>query len=121
VKKRDEKQTTGLEENLKKALTELLVLFLFSEGEHYIGELPELLRIRSQGSVDVMFPYSVIYRTTEAGYLEDAKKRVAPDGRRRQYYKLTEKGLVYLKELLEIYRSFCEGIDKILFGDESHG
>ena len=35
-------------------------------------------------------------------------------------YRITEKGLAYLKELLEIYRSFCEGIDKILFGDENH-
>lgn len=119
MKKYVEKQTTGLEENLKKALTELLILFLFSEGEHYIGELPELLRTRSQGTVDVMFPYSVIYRTTEAGYLDEAKKRIAPDGRRRQYYRLTDEGRAYLNKLLAIYRKFCAGIEQILSGDES--
>ena len=70
LKKRDEKQTSGLEDNLKKAL----------------AEFPDILCIRSQGAVDVMFPYPVIYRTTESGYLEATQKRVAPDGR-RQYYK----------------------------------
>lgn len=119
MKKFVEKQTTGLEENLKKALTELLILFLFSEGEHYIGELPDLLRVRSKGVVDVMFPYSVIYRTTEAGYLDEVKKRIAPDGRRRQYYKITEAGLAHLDVLLKSYRKFCEGIEQILSGDES--
>lgn len=33
------RRPSGLEENLKKALTELLILFLFHEKEHYIGEL----------------------------------------------------------------------------------
>ena len=41
--------SSGLEDNLKKALTELLILFLFGEEEHYIGELSPLLEKRSHG------------------------------------------------------------------------
>ena len=43
------RRPSGLEENLKKALTELLILFLFHEKEHYIGELSPLLEERSKG------------------------------------------------------------------------
>ena len=62
--------TSGLEENLKKALTELLILFLFGEGEHYIGELSPLLEARSHGTLSIVFPYAAIYRITAAGYLK---------------------------------------------------
>ena len=40
----DPRSSSGLEENLKKVLTELLILFLFNERDHYIGELSVLLK-----------------------------------------------------------------------------
>ena len=84
--------TSGLEENLKKALTELLILFLFGEGEHYIGELSPLLEARSHGTLSIVFPYAAIYRITAAGYLKESEKKTAPDGRLRQYYAITPGG-----------------------------
>ena len=75
------RRPSGLEENLKKALTELLILFLFHEKEHYIGELSLLLEERSKGALSIVFPYAAIYRLTSAGYLTETKKRNAPDGR----------------------------------------
>ena len=89
------RRPSGLEENLKKALTELLILFLFHEKEHYIGELSPLLEERSKGALSIVFPYAAIYRLTSAGYLTETKKRNAPDGRLRQYYKITKKGRDY--------------------------
>ena len=83
--------TSGLEENLKKALTELLILFLFGEGEHYIGELSPLLEARSHGTLSIVFPYAAIYRITAAGYLKESEKKTAPDGRLRQYYAITRR------------------------------
>ena len=70
--------TSGLEENLKKALTELLILFLFGEGEHYIGELSPLLETRSHGTLSIVFPYAAIYRITAAGYLTESEKKDRP-------------------------------------------
>ena len=61
--------SSGLEDNLKKALTELLILFLFGEEEHYIGELSPLLEKRSHGVLSIVFPYAAIYRITQSGYL----------------------------------------------------
>lgn len=111
------RRPSGLEENLKKALTELLILFLFNEQEHYIGELSPLLEQRSHGTLSIVFPYAAIYRITKAGYLVETKKRNAPDGRLRQYYKITESGQTYLSELLSTYRSFFQGVNAILSGE----
>lgn len=110
------RHANGLEENLKKALTELLMLYLFSEEEHYIGEVAESLKARSHGVLSIVFPYAAIYRVTEAGYLTETKKRVAPDGRRRQYYAITEKGRAHLQEMLETYHAFFQGVNDILSG-----
>lgn len=119
--KRNEKDSKNrpasvLEENLKKALTELLILFLFGEEEHYIGELAPLLEKRSHGVISIVFPYAAIYRITQAGYLKETRKKNAPDGRLRQYYAITKKGRTYLQELLNVYGAFFNGINEILSG-----
>lgn len=114
------RNVSGLEENLKKALTELLILFLFSEGEHYIGELAPLLEKRSQGALTIVFPYAAIYRITQAGYLKETKKRNAPDGRLRQYYVITRAGRKYLQELMDTYHLFIQGVEAILSGGEKN-
>lgn len=111
------RRPSGLEKNLKKALTELLILFLFNEQEHYIGELSPLLEQRSHGTLSIVFPYAAIYRITKAGYLTETKKRNAPDGRLRQYYKITESGQTYLSELLSTYHIFFQGVNAILSGE----
>ena len=69
-KETDPHPTSGFEENLKKALTEFLILFLFGEKEHYIGELSPLLEARSHGTLSIVFPYAAIYRITAAGLRE---------------------------------------------------
>ena len=89
--------TISLEENLKKALTELLILQLFSEREYYIGELTTTLNKRSGGRLTIVFPYGAIYRLEQSGYITVSGKKNAPDGRRRQYYIITKKGTAYLK------------------------
>ena len=104
----------GMEENMKKAVAEMLVLFLLHERDMYIGEIPEELERRSGGIFHIVFPYSIIYRMVKFEYIEEQKKRIAPDGRKRQYYAITEKGRTYLKELRGLFRQFSEGVDTIL-------
>jgi len=100
----------SLEENLKKALTELIVLFLLSEKECYIGELATTISARSQGVLSIVFPYGAIYRLQQSGYIEETEKRNAPDGRRRQYLRITEAGQGRLTQLLETYKRFSHGV-----------
>jgi len=103
-----------LEENLKKAMTEVLLLHLLSQKDCYIGELTESIKKSSGGALHIVFPYGAIYRLQQAGYVSEKEKRNAPDGRRRQYFCITQAGQVYLRTLLDIYDRFTKGISDTL-------
>lgn len=119
--KRKRQSPISLDENLKKATTELLILQLLSQREYYIGELSEVLSQKSDGALSIVFPYAAIYRMQEAGYIEELPRRIAPDGRRRQYFTITEDGIAYLKQMRTIYDTFTVGVSKILNeGNESN-
>ena len=104
----------SLEENLKKAVTELLILQLLSQREYYIGEIAQAIGEQSDGALTVVFPYAAIYRMEEAGHIAELPRRIAPDGRRRQYFSITPEGLAYLSHLKTVYTAVTGGIAKIL-------
>lgn len=113
--------TSQFEENLKKALTEMLLLHLLSQREYYIGELTDTLKAKSAGTLSIVFPYSALYRLQQAEYITETKKRNAPDGRRRQYYAITDAGHAYLRQLVQTYDKFIGGVNAVLKeGGESH-
>lgn len=105
---------SSLEDNLKKALTELLVLKLLAQKEYYIGELTSQIKEKSGGTLVIVFPYGAIYRMTKSGYIAESEKRNAPDGRLRQYYTITDQGRNYLNQLLEEYHRFISGVSAVL-------
>jgi PadR family transcriptional regulator PadR len=108
------KNTISLEDNLKKALTELLVLHLLSQRDYYIGELTTTLSERSGGALTIVFPYGAIYRLQQSQFIMESQKRTAPDGRRRQYFSITPTGMTYLKQLRKLYTRFIRGVDQVL-------
>ena len=103
-----------LEENLKKALTELLILHLLNIREYFIGELTETLKEHSGGVLKLAFPYSAVYRLQQDGYITDTEKRIASDGRRRQFYCITSPGREHYRQLMESYRYFIGGVNTIM-------
>lgn len=105
---------TTLEDNLKKALTELLILHLLRSREYFIGELTETLEYHTKGVLKLVFPYSAMYRLMQDGYVLESEKRIAPDGRKRQFYHISPTGLEYYQQLLEIYHRFIGSINTIL-------
>lgn len=109
----------ALAENLKRTITELCVLYLLSKKSAYIGEVTEELSRRSNGFLNLVCPYGLIYRLIEFEYIEEQKKKRAPDGRRRQYYEITDKGRVYLEELLQCYRTFLAAMGTVLDEEEN--
>lgn len=113
--------TSQFEDNLKKALTEMLLLQLLSKREYYIGELTETLRINSNSTLSIVFPYSALYRLQQSEYITETRKRPAPDGRRRQYYAITDAGRIYLEQLIQTYDKFICGVNAVLKeGGEPH-
>lgn len=108
----------ALEDNLKRAVTEMLVLTLLSREDMYAGQILETLESGSKGAFKVIFPYALLYRLIDNGYIVEAYKKFAPDGRRRQYYQITDKGRQYASELTECYQRVSGGVELLLWGDE---
>lgn len=103
-----------MEENLKKALLELLVLALLYERDNHVPELTAAITERSGGTISIAFPYASLYRMIDQGYIQELPKRRAPDGRRRQYFGITEAGRTYFRENLGIYKTFTRGVDRLI-------
>ena len=110
----------GMEENIKKALFEMLVLHLLSEEDCPVSEITEAISQRSGGALNVVFPYALLYRLTNNGYICESGKKTAPDGRRRQYFRITDMGRQYLDELLRVYRRCIGGVERILAPEEEN-
>ena len=108
--------SSGMEDNLKKAVTEMVVLSLLSREDMYAGQITQAIEEHSGGAVSIVFPYSALYRLISAGYIWEAYKNTAPDGRRRQYYQITEAGREHLSALRETYERFTGGVDVLLQG-----
>lgn len=110
----------GMEENLKKAVTEMLLLALLGREDMYAGQLMSALEEDSGGALSIVFPYAALYRLIDNKYICEAYKKIAPDGRRRQYYQITDAGRAYLGELQGVYRRVIGGVDRILASGERH-
>lgn len=111
----------GMEDNLKKALSEMLVLYLLREKDRPVNEITAALSQRSGGTLNVVFPYALLYRLIDFRYIYESVKKTAPDGRRRQYFRITEAGLRYLEDLLGVYGRFIGGVQLILAEGEEYG
>ena len=109
-----DRAVSGMEENLKKALVEMLVLALLHQREYYAPELTQALTEFSGGAVNISFPYAILYRMIEQGYIQELPKRKAPDGRRRQYYGITLAGRQYFQENWNVYKAFTSGVDRLV-------
>lgn len=112
----------GMEEGLKKATAEMLVLYLLSMEDMHSAQIIQNLRERSGNVLTMVSPYMLYYRLIERDCIVEAYKKIAPDGRRRQYYQITDKGREYLSGLIAAYRRFTGGVALLLEeGGESHG
>ncbi len=107
-------------ENLKKALTEMLILSFLSKKDMTIYEILNILDKQSNSICKIQYPYGVIYRMSDRGYIEIAGKAISDD-RRRIHYRITELGRDYLSKITEEYHVFLSGINMILAYVETLG
>lgn len=106
----------SMEENLKKAVVEMLVMLLLDEEDMHSIQITQTLEERSDETLNLSFPYALLYRLIECGYIREAYKKTAPDGRRRQYFQITEEGQQHLAALLATYQRFSENMNRLLEG-----
>lgn len=100
-------------ENLKKAVTEMLILSFLSKKDMTIYEILNILDKQSNSICKIQYPYGVIYRMSDRGYIEIAGKSIS-DERRRIHYRITDLGREYLDKVVTEYNTFLSGINMIL-------
>ena len=103
----------GLEENFKKAVSEMLLLSLLNEKEMYVGEITGAMEKRSGGAYMISYPYAIIYRMSKLNYICEIDRRNADDGRLRQFYGITDAGRKYLGELMATYSKMIGCVESI--------
>lgn len=86
-----------LQDALKKALTELLVLYFLRQKPMYTYELIQEIKKQSGGYFSYNTLYIAIYRLQEKGYVTEYQKLVTADNRTRVYFSLTPSGEAYLR------------------------
>ena len=124
-RKRQRAKTSGtpasIREALKKATTELLVLFALQERPMYTYEMMQEIDRMSEGKITFNTLYQAIYRLQSFQYIEEEGKVVSEDNRVRIYFKITDSGKVYLQDLIQEYYDFTKALDQILNMKSSEG
>ena len=112
------KNTSGapesIRESMKKATTEMLVLFLLKQKSMYTYEMMSTVEKLSEGQITFNTLYQAIYRLQGFGYIEESRKVMSEGNRVRIYYAVTDSGRDYLTALIENYRVMTGAIEKIL-------
>ena len=104
----------GFRESLKKATTEMLVLFLLRRRPMYTYEMITEIEVLSQGVITFNTLYLTIHRLQDFGYVEEQGKVVSEDNRVRLYFAITPKGEKYLNDLIREYQRYTNAVDRIL-------
>ena len=106
----------GMRDSIKKAVTEMMVLFLLHQKPMYVYEMSQEMSRLTGGVYTFNTLYLAIYRLQEHGHIAEAGKQEA-DNRIRVYFKLTDAGQRYLDELLPTYREMIGALDALLAQD----
>lgn len=109
----------GIRESLKKATTEMLVLFLLKQKSMYTYEMMSTVEKLSEGRITFNTLYQAIYRLQGFGYIEESRKVMSESNRVRIYYAITDSGKEYLTALIENYCVMTDAIEKILSLDRN--
>lgn len=107
-------ETLGLERELKRGSTEVLILALLEERERHGYEIGRLIEERSDGTISfhVASLYPTLYRLEDKGLIEG--RWIERRGlRRRRYYRLTAEGRKVLKKQRTVWNTFFMALDRV--------
>lgn len=108
-------QLEAIQENLRRGLTELLIMCLLTEEDKYGYQLLTDLKKRTDGLFDLTTAslYGPLYRLQSKRYIVE-REVTSGSRRKRTYYHLTEAGYAYYKLVLkEYYRTHIQ-VSKIV-------
>lgn len=102
----------NLTENMKKGLTEYLLLQCLSARPMTIYELVSILDEKSDGICKICYPYASIYRLLGADCIVEVGKCYS-DNRKRAYYRITDAGKARLAQMTTEFDRFLVGMGMI--------
>ncbi|MDR1157627.1 MAG: PadR family transcriptional regulator [Oscillospiraceae bacterium] len=106
--------SASIKDLLKKATTEMLVLFVLRFKPMYTYEMMNLIEQISGGVLTFNTLYQAVYRLQKFHYIFEANKTISEDNRLRVYFSITAEGRVYFEQLVAEYRTVTDVIDNIL-------
>jgi len=108
------KHMRGLDRQLKKGSTELLILSLVEHRARHGYEIGKLIETRSRGALtfNVASLYPLLYRLEARGLIEGRWVEKASQ-RRRRYYRITAAGRKMLRMQLSAWTAFVEAMRRI--------
>lgn len=104
----------SMKESLKKATTEMLVLFMLRQRPMYTYEMMQAIEQASNGVLTFNTLYLAIYRLQNNGYIQESDKVMSLDNRVRVYFSVTEAGNRYFEDIKKEYLSVTSIINGIL-------
>jgi len=110
------------ERQMKKGVLEMLVLHTVCQGQTYGYEICTRLDKQSGGlfAMKEGTLYPILYRLQDEGLIES--RWSVPDGRgaAKKYYEATAAGQQTSKELIALWKSFGDNVDRIIFGGKDN-
>ena len=108
------KHMRGLDRQLKKGSTELLILSLVEHRARHGYEIGKLIETRSRGALtyNVASLYPLLYRLEARGLIEGRWVEKASQ-RRRRYYRITAQGRKMLRMQQSAWAAFVEAMRRI--------
>ena len=109
-------------QQMKKGVLEMLVLHMVCQGQTYGYEICTRLDKQSGGlfAMKEGTLYPILYRLQDEGLIES--RWSVPDGRgaAKKYYEATAAGQQTSKELIALWKSFGDNVDRIIFGGKDN-
>jgi PadR family transcriptional regulator, regulatory protein PadR len=106
-----------INKELLKGSTATLVLSLLNTRPMYGYEVIKVMETKSSGIFSfkegTLYP---ILHSLEADGIIEAYWNDSEEGRKRKYYKITDKGRLYMEERKEEWSVFSKTVDKVLGG-----
>lgn len=108
------KEQTKLMDGLKKATTEMMVLFMLRKQPMYTYEIMKAIEQVSNHVLVYNTLYIAINRLCKNGLIEEASKSLTDDNHVRIYYKITDAGIRYLDYAIQEYHRISAAIERVI-------
>lgn len=110
-------QVSLVREGIKKATSEMMVLFLLRQRPMYAYEMKRQLTQMIGSSLSVNTFHSALVSLQEGGLAAEHKKIVTEGNRLRIYYEITPQGQEYLDQEIKSFRKTTREFDALLKQD----